>query len=1001
MTNVVIDNKLSPFVAKPGTAAPELVKRFNELAGKIERGNGRKVTSFESNFELYLPIVQSAGEVFSFHTVSIPGFVQSLNDSFLVYGLGDNFIVDVAALIEKHFTSQGKICKVFAEGVNLIVCLEGKTPADMDKIIGDVLKKGDFKYDVNLWNIPNTDEGNKIKAKIIKWANKYKVPNNNGIIKVDVKTFDLLINGISIKGVPRPRVGSFDLDIGEDYTPRQLKTKIIKLLLWVKFGRGNGKIDFSDKRLSGTQVDELVNIRDFIEFKNIPSVVSDFSKNPEIFDKALELTPEEFSNIAKNETISDDSREFLKVINESNFMDFKYKVLNESALESLIQQLTSAKEDFFLLSGDITNLGGVNNEYGRLVGDGFLEKYLETWKELAEKYSESGIRIDIFRSGADEYGLIIQGTRKAEDVRSILKDFNSRVNNKTITIPEKYLTKEEKALLKNKGIGPKDGKVEILISDLYRKYLKYSTGRFDVGASQTIFGDHVTKQNKRSGETENQRVKSHAKEEKKGADGKSYAKIKDTKNREFIVVKDVFNERKFSSKKIEVKFYSDYLAAGAPQSGIPGKALSIGYNGATSALGFTGAEMAWGLGERTIEVIKGEEVNWDKFGEGVASATKGGIRYGALEGTFRSFWNLNRGAMPSTLALMTVNDLAGTPEAYRGLALTQGVAGLGSFMGAMQASEMGISTMFGYSIKTPGPWWIKVSAFGLAYASSKGAGIGINELYVHNQGFKSFVDSDLVKGSANVLKETAKPADVAFTAYTGTKALNLVGAKFIAARGLTSIGSKAIPVVGWVSAGSYAIIGGAEHFILSPYMRSVLSRAKDQWKEANKDNLLSKISLEVGDFLTGPFIDNVTPDKYIDGIIESDRRTEAAFMEYLGQATLKAAIYNDTYLKGTKGSAMPRADQFKPELKQQLKQIISQWISQNGIENFTGVQTLLQQKYGDISYDGIYDPLTKLNVNDIEHIEISDQLIDLLFINATSGGKSIAVKLIESRKPKK
>ena len=1000
MTNVLIDNKLSPFSAKQDAAAPGLVKAFNEnVVEKVEHGNGKRVTSFESNFELYIPNIQAAGEVFSFHTISIPGFVQSLNDSFLVYGLGDNFIVDVASLIEKNFTSQGKRCKVFADGVNLIVCLEGKTPADMDKIVGDILKKGDFKYDVNLLNIPNTDEGNKIKAKIIKWANKYKVPNENGMIKVDVKTFDLLVNGASIKGVPRPRVGSFDLDIGEDYTPRQLKTKIIKLLLWVKFGKGNGKIYFSDKKLSGTQVDELVNIRDNIEFnKNMPKILKDYSKNPEIFDKAFELTPEKFSNILKNTAISDDSREFLKVINESTFIDFKYNVLNESALESLIQQLVSAKKDFFLLSGDITNLGGLNHEYGRLVGDGFLEKYLETWKELAEKYSKKGIRIDISRSGADEFGLIIRGTRKAEDVRSILQDFDSRVNNKTITIPEKYLTKGEKALLKNKGIGPKDGKVEIPISNLYRKYLKYSNGRFDIGSSHTIYGDHVTPTNKRSGETENQRVKSHAKEEKIGADGKIYAKIKDINNQEYIVERNVFKERKFSSKKIEMGFYSDYLAAGAPQSGIPGKALSIGYNGATSAFGFTGAEVVWGLGERTIEAINGKEVNWNKFNEGVVSAAKGGIRYGALEGTFKSFWRLNRGAMPSTLALMTVNDLAETPEAYRGLALTQGVVGLGSFMTAMQLSEMGISTMFGYSMKTPGPWWIKVSAFGLAYASSKGVGIGLNELYVNNQGFKSFVDSDIVKGSADILKGTAKPANVAFTTYTGTKALKLVGTKVIAAKGVTSIGLKAIPVVGWVSLGSYAVISGAEHLMLAPYMRSVLSRAKDQWKESNKDNLFSKIGLGVGDFLAGPFMESVTPNKYIDGIMELDRRTEAAFMESLGQAILKAAINNDTYLMGTKGSAMPRVNQFKPDIKQQLKQIIFQWIKENGIENFTGIQNLLQQKYGDASYEGIYDPLTKLNVNDIEHLELSDQLIDLLFIKATAEGKSVALKLIESRK---
>ena len=766
------NNRLSPYYVKP---TDELARRFNDqFVRQVERGVKGKVPSFESNFELYIPAIQSIGAV-SFHTISIPGFVGSLNDSFLVYGLGDNFIADVAALIEKHFVSQGKACKVFSEGVNLVVCLEGRTPVDMDKMIGDILKKGDFKYQVDLMNIPNTEEGGKIKQKIIKWADQYKVAIENGKIIVDIKTFDRLVDGTSSKGIPRPRVGSFDLPADEDYTTRQLKTKIIKLLDWVKFGKGNGKIDLSDKRLSGTQVDELVNIRDHIEFnKNMSLILKDFSNNPEIFNQALYVTPEEFSNNAKNTTISDDSRAFLKTINESIFVDFKYNVLNESAFESLITNLVNGKQEFFILSGDLTNLGGVNREYGRLVGDGYLEKYFGTWKELAEKYSESGIKIEIFRSGADEFGVLVRGTRRSEDIQAILQDFDSRINKKMITIPEKYLTRSEKALLKNKGIAPKDGKVEIRISDIFRQYLKMVEGRFDIGSSHTIFGDRIITRNKRAGEPENQRVKAHAKEEKKVANGKSYARIRDTYGQDYFVERDGFKEREFSSIKPALGFYSQYLAAGAPQAGIPGKALSIGYNGAASAFGFAGAEVVWQLGERTVEKIKGEEVNWHDFGEGVASATGGGVGFGAIYGTLKAFGDLNRMAMPSALALMTVNGIAATPEEYRGLALTQGVAGLGSFMATANLSQMGISSIFGYSMKTPGPWWIKVSSFGLAYAASKVGGIGINDLYLHNPGFRSFVDSAPVKGTANVLKETAEPVSMGFAIYTGTKVLNLV-----------------------------------------------------------------------------------------------------------------------------------------------------------------------------------------------------------------------------------
>lgn len=767
MSEISFSNNLSLFPVKLDTKAAQLF--YEQFVQKVECG--KRVQSFD-NFELYISGIRAAGEVFSFHAISIPGFVGSLNDSFLVYGLGDNFISDVAALIEKHF---GGKCKVFSEGVNLIVCLEGDTPTDMDKMIGDILKKGDFKYEINLWNIPNTEEGRNIKDKINRWAAQNKVANENGKVKVDLQTFERMIDGRSSKGMPQPRVGSFELPADEDYTSRQLKTKITKLLDWVKFGKGNGKIKFLDKRLAGTQVDEIVNVRENVELnRNMPLVLSDFSKDPGIFNEALTLTPEEFLRNANNAPISPESREFLKTVNESLFIDSKYNVLNEPAFKALIQDLVNGKKEFFILSGDLTNLGGVNREYGRLVGDGFLEEYFGTWKELAGEYSEKGIKIDIFRSGADEFGVLVRGTQRPEDIRAILQDFDSRINNRTIRIPEKYLTRGEKALLKNKGIRPKEGGVEIRISDVYRRYVKGGGGRFDVGSSHTIFGDRVIAWNKRSGDNENYRVKTGAKVLKKGANGKSFAKIKDLNNLEYAIEKDVFREKEFSSKDIELRFYSDYMAAGAPQSGIPGKALSIGYSGATTAFAFAGAEAVWGLGERTIEAINGERINWNRSGEEIVSAAKGGARFGITYGTFKGLWNLNRSAMPLTLGWMTVNDLAGTPEAYRGLALTQGVAGLGSFMGAMQLSEMGISSIFGYSMKTPGPWWIKVAAFGAGYASSKGVGIGLNDLYVHNEGFRSFVNSDLVKGSANVIAKTAGPANIGFAAYTGMKVLNLV-----------------------------------------------------------------------------------------------------------------------------------------------------------------------------------------------------------------------------------
>jgi GGDEF domain-containing protein len=1004
------DISLSPYAAKDVAGAyvdPQQEVKFNStFVSKVENST---VSSFSSNFELYLPQMVASGENFSIHGISIPGFIGSLNDSFLIYGIGDRFISDVASHIEHHFRAQGKACKVFSEGVNMVVCLEGKTPIDINDQIKGIMKQAQFKYEISLYDIPNTKEGITVKNKIIAWAKKSGVNiSADKRVVIDLKTFERMVDGRFSKGIPDPKVGSFDVTDDFEFTGRQLKTKAVKLIDWVKFAGGSGKLDFEDARILGSKVDELISYRDIDMSKiHMADVLSDFYAsessggkenfvNQEIFNDALELPPNEFSDklgelYAKHQ-ISDSTQKYLTTINDSVFYDYKYGVMNENAYEARINHLFSIKEDCFVLSGDITNLGGINREYGRIAGDAYLEKYFETWMAISKDHSIEGITVEVYRCGADEFGVIIHGTDDPTKAKQLITEFEDTMNKRTIRLNENMLTNEEKALLKNKGIKAKNGTVTIEISDIYRDYLKIKGGRFDRGSIDTIKGDHVTFNNKRSGRGENSRMKTGAKELKKGAKGRTSISVEGKNGSGFEYKVDTSKTLKFSSLSMRVNYLQNYFESGAPNSGLIGKGASIGYNSGVAASGFVAADAIWGLGARGFEAINGEKVDWSAYGNEMKNSLKGGLEFGALDGTLKAFKVSSKLAPTLAIGLMSLNDLHDTPEQLKGLAIVQQSSGLGSFIWTSQATETGLSAAFGYSTRTPGPWWIKAGAFGAGFFASKALGEGFSSLYRNNGTFRNIMNDQSLIAAGSVIGEASKPANTAFVTYTGASVIALASTRI---KALSSFGSgassvsKAVPVVAAASIGTYVVVGSAEHMMLDPYTVYVAERAKTEWKE-HTTNPLAQAGLWTGELLTGPFMTAVTPEKYRESIENKDIMYEKTFMEHAGQMLLETVKETDTF-KVTKGhSALPKASQFGPELKAKLVQKLSSYAAIIGEDLFKEEVNILDKKYPKTGFEGLK-----------VYGEVTDKFIDTMLNRATVNGKPLALAVIEFRRTKK
>jgi GGDEF domain-containing protein len=971
------------------------VDEFNEFAKTVE---SKKLLNFSTNFDLYSKEIMATGKKFSFHAVSIPGFVGSLNDSFMLYGLGDKFLSEIANKIETHFAEQGKICKVLSEGVNLVIMLEGETPEDMAKQLKDVIKNNEFKFPISLHDIPDTPEGNKIKAKVTKWARQHQEPIEPKTLKVnvDLKTFEMTSGITHRAGIPAPKVGSFDLPPEAALTQLQLKRMTFKLIDWTKFDGGTGKLTFEDPRLVGMKSEDLVVLRETDLSKvDMRRVLKDFQVNKRIFDVASNCAPSEFNEEVNRTSLSKDTREFLKSINDSLFLDFTYQVMNEKAFEARIDSLSAKQEVYYAFSGDITNLGGINREYGKIVGDVYLKAYFETWNGVSAKYAKEGISVEVARCGADEFGLIIKGTDSDAKVLEINKEFLNRIKSMTIDVKTAFIGKEELAKLKNKGIEPQDGRVFFKVGDIFRTYAKGS--RFDIGTSHTMYGEKILRGSKRKGESVNARLKTHAKEQKKryAADGKTFITLKGTDGADDLRIKQEY-KADYSSAKTAKRAASQYYANGAPGGDMVQKGAAFGYNAAASSGAFFGADVLFSLGEAGYNTMIGDSNVGGKFVNEIKGSAMSNLEFGALDATFRTVWNSNKLASPGALFIMTANNIASAAPENKGYATLSGGVGLGAFMGTQSYATSALAEAFGYSTKTPGPFWIKATSFGLAYLSTKVAGAGMEAIYENNPTARKIIESAPIQATGNVLSAVSEPLNVAFAMGTASKAFAMMtpgAAAGVAPTGATAVGVSAAALIGWTSIGTYAVVGGAEHIMLDGHTIEVAKEAKQMWKQDMGG--FGKAMFTVADFLAAPVMDAVTPEVYRDTVYSGQEHAEKAVKETLGNILFKTAVLNDNFDPSNKGSAIPFLSQYGAGFKEQFKAQIEEWLKTEGA--MPAFKTALRAM-GSNPDDKASMAISKIRVNSNGSVDISDEAVQAMFSRMTVNGKPLALSIIQERR---
>lgn len=286
---------------------------------------------------------------------------------------------------------------------------------------------------------------------------------------------------------------------------------------------------------------------------------------------------------------------------------------------------------------------------------------------------------------------------------------------------------------------------------------------------------------------------------------------------------------------------------------------------------------------------------------------------------------------------------------------------------------------FGYGKLTASGWRVLMDV------------LGVKNEKLRNWGeFAAFMAPDIAVGCNKIILKRL-----------GVKVFSKLAAE-LGSKAIGKVGSKAIPFVGWAAFGSELTLGGAEAAILDPYMRSVIARAKEEWKEAVKTNGAAKYGLVVSDALVSPFMDAMVPGKYIDQVMQDDEKMENTVFEELGRGLFGTALAIDPYLLGNEKGLNPRpaADQFTPDLKKNFKEFLIKWIKAQGVENFRYIQYIVKNRHEkDGSFGEGYKAFASLKADEKnpDNIEVSDELINFMFKKTTFDNVSVGTQLTKAR----
>lgn len=452
-----IDNKVNNYswTALEGPGSAEFNRDF---ASRIE-GDGISSCFRSNNFENNLSKYQLQGKALQvgvlnfFKTGKVfqknEGIVGYLNDSIgQGYGPGTHFLKVVKGLIEGYCKGRGIKVVVEKEGVALIVeAVGGKLPENFSKELGQLIYRNRGKFDF--------------------------VTHKN-----TVNVLDLLgRNNIKIG------FGYTDIPLEENIYVGQTKEAVRELYGKVKFNNWTGKVELANLLKMEKKIGVEPPVKVIVNFLNHPSIIRDYYKHRDIFERSLNTLPDEYMDILemsfKNGQISHSTYEYCKMVS-LRFADIRYSRLNEGIIclnengvhllmdramkhpekarnfigitgaDELSGQIVMKDCRAFNFSLDINNLGGINREFGSAAGDQFIEAHIKAFDDVRKLINEG----------------------KITAIEDVFIEYYKMINLQTIIISKSSMSKEGLKSLQKYGTKDKGDLIETKIGDLERVYSK-------------------------------------------------------------------------------------------------------------------------------------------------------------------------------------------------------------------------------------------------------------------------------------------------------------------------------------------------------------------------------------------------------------------------------------------------------------------------------------------------------------------------------------------------
>jgi diguanylate cyclase len=101
-----------------------------------------------------------------------------------------------------------------------------------------------------------------------------------------------------------------------------------------------------------------------------------------------------------------------EIFHELMFTDYLTGLYNHRHFQEQLRVLTSGKQDFLLVMGDIDHFKQINDQFGHLAGDEILKKIGIIFQELATEYDAQA-----FRYGGEEFAFLLPAIEETSQIR--------------------------------------------------------------------------------------------------------------------------------------------------------------------------------------------------------------------------------------------------------------------------------------------------------------------------------------------------------------------------------------------------------------------------------------------------------------------------------------------------------------------------------------------------------------------------------------------------------